>query len=281
MRTRRNWFIAGVAAVGFITGVALSHLIEPGVHVQKVTLAEETPALKFIPAGPGPHPVALLAHGYASSKEALFRFGEALAAAGFICYSVDQPGHGASPTTLTFMEAVHTLEAVAREVGPVDVFAGWSMGGGTGGEAVREGGMMPGLFIAIGSMPVLGDHAPPLLLLAGRFEEAFPPALLKTRTDARLVLSPWSDHMLEGFDPVLVNAAVEAACAAVHKTPPAPPTAWCWRLLGAVLAMLAAGTLASCLTDLFPQLARLRGPFISVFIVVTFMLTIRGRWLDP
>jgi len=45
---------------------------------------------------------------------------------------------------------VHTLEAVAREVGPVDVFAGWSMGVGTGGEAVREGGMRPGLFIAVG-----------------------------------------------------------------------------------------------------------------------------------
>ena len=280
MRTRRNWFIAAVAAVGFITGVALSHLIEPGVHVQKVTLAEETPALKFIPAGPGPHPAALLAHGYASSKEALFRFGEALAAAGFICYSVDQPGHGASPRTLTLMEAVHTLEAVAREVGPVDVFAGWSMGGATGGEAVREGGMKPGLFIAVGSMPVLGDHAPPLLFLAGQFEEAFTPALLKTRTDARLVISPWSDHLLEGFDPVLVNAAVEAACAAVHKTPPAPPTAWLWRLIGAALAMLAAGTLASCLIDLFPQLARFRGLFIGVFIVVAFMLTIGGRWLD-
>ena len=42
MRTRRNWFIAGVAAVCFVTGVALSHLIERGVHVQKVMLAEKT-----------------------------------------------------------------------------------------------------------------------------------------------------------------------------------------------------------------------------------------------
>jgi alpha-beta hydrolase superfamily lysophospholipase len=280
MRTRRNWFIAGVAAVCFVTGIALSHLIEPGVRVQKVTLAADTPALEFLPAGLGPHPVALLAHGYASSKEAFFRYGEALAAAGFICYSVDQPGHGVSRQTYTLIEATHTLEAVARAVGPVDVFAGWSMGGATGGEAVREGGMNPGLFIAIGSMPVLGDHAPPLLLLAGRFEEAFTPALLKTRTDARLVISPWSDHLLEGFDPVLVNAAVEAACAAVHKTPPAPPTAWCWRLLGAVLAMLAAGTLASCLTDLFPQLARFCGLFIGVFVAAAFMLTIGGRWLE-
>jgi pimeloyl-ACP methyl ester carboxylesterase len=277
----KNSIIAGAAAVCFVIGVALSHRIEPGVRVENVTLAEETPALKFIAAGPEPHPVALLAHGYAGSKETLFRYAEALAAAGFVCYSVDQPGHGASPHTFTPMEAVHTLEAVAREIGPVDVVAGQSMGGFTGGEAVREGGIKPGLFIAVGYDPVLGDHAPPLLLLTGRYEEVFPAALLKTRTDARLVISPWSDHMLEGFDPALVNAAVQAACAAVHKTPPPPPTAWLWRLFGAALAMLAAGWLASCLTNLFPQLARFRGLLVGGFVAVAFMLTMGGRWLDP
>jgi hypothetical protein len=41
MRTRRNWFIGGVAAVCFVTTVALSYLIEPGVRVQEVTLAED------------------------------------------------------------------------------------------------------------------------------------------------------------------------------------------------------------------------------------------------
>ena len=280
LTTRANRFIATASIICLAVGLVLSHRVEPGVRVENVTLTQDTPALKFIPTGAGPHPVALLAHGYAGSKETLFRYGEVLAAAGFICYSVDQPGHGASPRTYTFMDTVHTLEAVAREIGPVDVFAGQSMGGFTGGESVREGGMRPGLFIAIGSMPVLGDHAPPLVLLAGRFEEAFPAAVLKAQTDARLVISPWSDHLLEGFDPVLVNAAVDAACAAVHKTPPAPPTAWRWRLIGAVLAMLAAGILAGCLTDLFPQLARFRGLCIGVFIAVAFMLTIGGRWLE-
>jgi hypothetical protein len=178
------------------------------------------------------------------------------------------------------MEAVQTLEAVAREVGPVDVFAGWSMGGYTGGEAVRKGAMKPRLFISIGAMPVLGDRAPPLLFLAGRFEETFTPALLKTRTDARLVISPWSDHVLEGFDPVLVNAAVEAACAAVHRTPPPPPNAWLWRPFGVILAMLAAGALASYLSDLLSQLARFRGLLIGGFVAAAFMLTIRGGWLD-
>lgn len=279
MRTRRNWFIAGVAAVCFVTGVALSHRIEPGVRVQKVMLAEDTPALEFIPKGPGPHPVALLAHGLTGSKESLFRYAEALTAAGFVCYDVDLPGHGASPRTFTRMDAAHTLEAVAREVGPVDVFVGHSMGGFTGGEAVREGGMRPGLFIAIGSVPVLGNHAPQLVLLAARFFDVSP-ELLKTRTNARLVIFPWSNHVLESWDPLLVNAAVEAACAAVHKTPPAPPTAWLWRLAGVALAILGAGTLALYLPEVFPQLARVRGLLFAVFFVLSFTLTVGYAWLD-
>ena len=109
MNTYRKWSIAGVAAVCFVTGIALSHRLEPGVSVQKVTLADDTPALKFIPTGPGAHPVALLAHGYGGSKETLFRYAEALAAAGFVCYDVDLAGHGASIRTCSFMENVHTL----------------------------------------------------------------------------------------------------------------------------------------------------------------------------
>src|ERR1017187_6563593 len=277
---RKNWIIAGVAAVCFVIGIVLSHRIEPGVRIQKVTLVENTPALQFLPVGAGPHPVVLLAHGYMSCKENLFRYGEAFAAAGFVCFDPDLPGHGMSPRMFTVLDTVQTLDAIAREVGPVDVFAGHSMGGFVGGEAVREGGMKPGLFIGIGSMPVLGDNAPPLLLLSGRFDEAFPAALLKTRTDARVVISPWADHGLEIWSPVLVNAAVKAACDAVHKTPPPPPTAWLLRFAGVVLAILAAGKLASCLTDLFPRLARFRGLLISGSIVAAFMLTITGLGID-
>jgi len=55
---RRNWLIAGVSAVCLVAGIVLSHLIESGVRVQKVTLAEHTPALKFIPTGAGLFPFA-------------------------------------------------------------------------------------------------------------------------------------------------------------------------------------------------------------------------------
>lgn len=276
----RNWIIAGVAAVCLVVGIALSHRIETGVRVQNVTLAEQTPALKFIPAGAGPHPVALLAHGYSGSKEGLFCYGEALAAAGFECFAVDLPGHGMSPQSYSFIGAAHTLEDVAQKVGPVDVFIGHSMGGFAGGEAVREGGMKPKLFIAVGSIPHLGEHASPLLLLAGRFDEYFPPALLKTRTDARLVLSPWSDHVFEKWDPVLVKASVEAACAVVGKTPPAAPTWWCWRLVGVMLAVLGSLGLAFYLPKLPRRWAWVRGLLVSVVILGGVFDFTSGTFLD-
>ena len=75
MSARTNPWVIAAAIAALILGALLSRVIEPGVRVEKVTLAEDTPALKFIPTGAGPHPVALLAHGFASSKETLFRYG--------------------------------------------------------------------------------------------------------------------------------------------------------------------------------------------------------------
>ena len=44
--------------------------------------------------------------------------------------------------------------------------------------------------------------------------------------------------------------------------------------------MLAAGMLASCLADLLPQLARVRGLLIGGFVAAAFILTMCGKWLD-
>src|ERR1041384_3044576 len=123
----RNWIIAGVAAVCFITGVALSHVIDPGVRVEKITLTTNTPAIRLFPATPGPHPIALLAHGNGGSKEMLFRFGEAVAAAGFDCYSVGQAGYGASPQSCSRPNVRRSFVQAERELGVVDVFVGHSM----------------------------------------------------------------------------------------------------------------------------------------------------------
>ena len=257
----RNWIIAGVAAVCFLAGVALSHVIEPGVRVEKIMLTTNTPALRIFPATAGPHPIALLAHGNGASKEMLFRFGEALAAAGFDCYSVDQAGYGESPQRCSRTNLDRKPKELERALGGVDVFIGNSMGAAVGSRSVREAGFRPKLFIGVGNTATLGEHGPPALLLFGRFEEFGIPA----QTNAQVVISRWSDHALEPFDPVLVNAAIKAACATVGKPVPAAPTAWRWRFARLVLGIAGALGLMFRLPELHPRLARFEGLLFPVF----------------
>ena len=274
----RNWIIAGVALVCFITGVALSHAIEPGVRVEKVMLTTNTPAIRIFPATPGPHPIALLAHGGGGSKEMLFRFGEALAAAGFECYSVDQAGHGESPQPWSATNILLKPRELERALGGVDVFIGHSMGGGAGSWSVRADGFRPKLFIGVGAPVELGEHGPPVLLLAGLFEELYRPARLRAQTNAQVVISPWSDHILEAFDPVLARAAVKAACATVGKPVPAAPTAWRWRFTGLVLGIAGALGLMFRLPELHPRLARIRRFIVPAVLLIAVILTM-GTWV--
>ena len=279
MNARANWYITGVAITFLVAGVVLSHRVEGGIRVEAVTLAAGTPALKFLPADPGPHPVVLLAHGLTGSKEMFFRFGEALAAAGFECCSVDLPGHGASSQPFSIAGSVQSLKVVARESGPVDVFIGHSLGAYVEAAAMQDADLNPRLLIAVGALPGVGEHGPPLLLLAGRFEEFVTPARLKERPDARSVISPNSDHAFEPFDGYLVKTAVEAACAAVGRPAPASiPDTWRWRSFGMILALLGAVVLALHLPEFPSRWSLLRGPVVWVIIVGAFILC-SGTWI--
>jgi pimeloyl-ACP methyl ester carboxylesterase len=275
MKARAHRWIVVAAIISVGAGAALSHVIEPGVRVEKIMLATNTPALRIFPATPGPHPIALLAHGNGGSKEMLFRFGEALAAAGFDCYSVDQAGYGESPQSCSLTNLRLNFLEAERALGEVDVFIGHSMGGGTGSWSVREAGFRPKLFIGVGFPARLGEHGPPLLLLAGLFEEFFRPARLQAITNAQVVISPWSEHILEAYDPVLVRAAVKAACAAVGKPVLAAPTAWRWRFAGLVLGIAGALGLMFRLPELHPRLARIRR-----FVVPAILLFALGLTMD-
>ena len=69
MNARTNRWVIAAAIAALILGAVLSRVIEPGVRVEKVMLATNTPAIRLFPAMPGPHPIALLAHGATGSKE--------------------------------------------------------------------------------------------------------------------------------------------------------------------------------------------------------------------
>lgn len=280
-----GWIVAAAIAV-LIVGAILSRAVEPGVRVKKVMLTTNTPALRIFPATADLavgvtkdlHPIALLAHGNGGSKEMMFRFGEALAAAGFDCYSVDQAGHGESPLACSLTNLLRNTREFERALDPVDVFIGHSMGGGIGGWSVLEAGFRPRLFIGVGAPVKLGEHGPPLLLLGGLFEEFFRPAQLRARTDAQVVISPWSEHILEAYDPVLVRAAVTAACAVVGKPVPAAPTVWRWRFAGLVLGIAAALVLMFRLPELHPRLARIRRFIVPGVLLLALVLTL-GTWV--
>jgi alpha/beta hydrolase fold len=274
MSARTTQWIVAAAIAALILGAILSRVIEPGVRVEKIMLTTNTPALRLFPIAPGPHPIVLLAHGDGASKEMLFRFGEALAAAGFDCYSVDQAGYGESPQHCSRTNVRHYFVQAERALGAVDVFIGHSMGSGTGSWSVREAGFRPKLFIGVGNTATLGEHGPPALLLFGRFEEFGIPA----QTNAQVVISPWSDHALEPFDPVLVNAAVKAACATVGKPVPAAPTTWRWRFAGLVLGIAGALVLTFRLPELHPRLARIRGFIVPAILLIAIILTM-GTWI--
>jgi len=77
-----------------------------------------------------------------------------------------------------------------------------------------------------------------------------------------------------------VNAAVKAACGAVHKTPPAPPTAWRLRLSARLWQCWQRVRWRVVWTDLFPKLARCRGLLIGVSLR-RLHATIGGRGSKP
>jgi hypothetical protein len=278
MKAHTHRWIVVSGLISLAAGAALSHVIEPGVRVEKIMMTTNTPALRVFPATPGPHPIALLAHGGTGSKENLFRFAEALAAAGFNCYSVDQAGHGESPQRYSLSNIRLKFRELERALGEVDVFVGHSMGGGAGSWSVREDGFRPKLFIAVDSSAHVGERGPPLLLLAAQFSELMPRDWLRAQTNAQVVISPWSEHITAPFDPGLVNAGVKAACATVGKPVPAASTAWRWRLAGLVLGIAGALGLMLSLPEVHPRLGGARRFIVPGVLLLTIALTL-GTWV--
>jgi dienelactone hydrolase len=94
-------------------------------EVQRIEIGHgAVPALLVRPDAPGPHPGAILQHGYASEKGALLPFARHLAARGFVVLLADAWGHGerfptSGPNWMTDMHADYAMEVVRHTVDDV------------------------------------------------------------------------------------------------------------------------------------------------------------------
>lgn len=92
--------LLGALLVIFLFATAQTQAYAGGVRRDAFTLrgAIPTPVLRYTPpAGAQTPVVAVLAHGYAASKEIMSSFATDLAKQGVTVYTFDFPGHGASP----------------------------------------------------------------------------------------------------------------------------------------------------------------------------------------
>jgi hypothetical protein len=62
VNVRTNRWVIAAAIAALILGATLSRVIEPGVRVEKVMLAGNTPALRLLPTTRSPHSIALNSH---------------------------------------------------------------------------------------------------------------------------------------------------------------------------------------------------------------------------
>jgi pimeloyl-ACP methyl ester carboxylesterase len=96
-----NLLIAVLALVA--VGLALWRLLAPfdGITVSQTTVGERTPATVYRPAGEGPAPTVLIAHGFAGSQQLMQPFALTLARNGYLAVTFDFLGHGRNPLPLT------------------------------------------------------------------------------------------------------------------------------------------------------------------------------------
>ncbi|HZU95487.1 MAG TPA: alpha/beta fold hydrolase, partial [Planctomycetota bacterium] len=234
-------------------------MTEPSVAVTRIELATG-PAVRLAPVTSQARATALLAHGVTATKETLFRVGEALAASGFECVLVDFPGHGESRVAFrgdlgaVLVEGARALSGTAR----VDVIVGHSMGAGVAARTLDEGRVDAKLLLAFGSLASARDVE--TLHLEGKWDELHD-------APAGAVVSRCSDHCIEPWDPVLVDAAVKKACDVTGKTP-VSVSRWKLRLLGGVLVL--AGTLI-LVFGATPERAA-GGPFAAVALIAGLLL---------
>lgn len=260
----RNRALLGGLAL-FVLAAALMRLsAAPGVRSEARWIAGPAPGDPPLPGrlwqpADEAKAVILLGHGVSCNQGVMAAAAKAYAGQGYAALAFDFWGHGRVRAPMDWRrnpEVVEAWLAWARAAYPglPVAYLGHSMGAGAGDGLLRAGTAAPDAFLSMGSLPARNDAAP-TLIATGRFEELFTPAQARERAGdwAETLVSPWSNHALETWDPVLIQGMIDWTDRTLG-TPPAEDFSWArWHLaliatvIGSLGALLAAAGLAGLL----------------------------------
>lgn len=208
-----------------------------------------------------PKAVILIGHGVTCNQGVMASIAKAFAHEGYLAVTFDFWGHGRSRERFAWKEnpdQVRAWCAWARNTYPGMPLAylGHSMGGFAGAEAFAEAPLVDA-FVSMGALPPRFSEVK-TLVAAGYFEELFTPEEAQRRAagKAEVVISPYSNHMLEAWDPVLIRDMVYWVDGTLGL-PGDTSIAW-GRWLGELLDLLVGGTVAFLITG--GVIGVLRGP---------------------
>ncbi len=167
------------------------------------------PGTLWTPSGE-PRAVLVAGHGITANRGIMAMIACAFAYNGYAVLALDFRGHGSSRETFDWQANPAQVQAWcgwAREHFPglPLAYLGYSMGGFAGAEAFRNNPSVDA-FVALGALPRHRLQCP-TLVAAGAQEELFSPEQAKKAVDGwgDYVSSPFSDHVLEAHDPILIG----------------------------------------------------------------------------
>lgn len=203
----------GLGAVLFAIALGLMHLSTPsGVQreVLQIPGPDGRPLLgdHWIPEDA--QAALVIGHGVSENRGTMATMAKAFAARGYDVVAIDFWGHGRSREPFDWNrnkdQVLAWLDWARTEYPDLPLaYLGHSMGGGAGNAALLERSAADA-FICLGMLPRDIPEMPTLIAL-GRFEELFTPEQARQRADGKadVLVSPWSNHALEPWDPVLIR----------------------------------------------------------------------------
>jgi len=198
-----------------------------------------------------PKGVVVIGHGVTSNASVMAAMAKYFAHAGYTAITIDFCGHGRSRERFSWTATPAYVTAWcawarAHYPGLPLAYLGHSMGGYAGGEAFKTPNRADA-FVSLGMLP-RETPATKMLIALGAYEELFSPEEARRRFNAGadVAVSPFSDHTLEPWDPLLLKRIVSWLDSAlgVAPGPGFPWLGWAMQWLAACAGCAASFMLA-------------------------------------